>query len=41
MAGDAGQTAAAEHLTYLFGRATCPDCHVDFSVAERIEDHLR
>ncbi|MEU0564658.1 hypothetical protein ABZ297_04550 [Nonomuraea sp. NPDC005983] len=37
MAVKAGQAAAAEHLTYLFGRTTCPACTVDFSVAEQIE----
>lgn len=37
MAAEAGQPAAAEHLTFLFGRATCPDCGRDFSVAAQVE----
>ncbi|GII44018.1 hypothetical protein Psi02_04420 [Planotetraspora silvatica] len=37
LAVNAGQSAAAEHLTYLFGRATCPSCAADFSVPEQIE----
>ncbi|GIH28135.1 hypothetical protein Aph01nite_64450 [Acrocarpospora phusangensis] len=37
MAVNAGQSAAAEHLTYLFGRTTCPSCAADFSVPEQIE----
>ncbi|MEU6793099.1 hypothetical protein ABZ907_15490 [Nonomuraea wenchangensis] len=37
MAVKAGQTVAAEHLTYLFGRTTCPACAMDFSVPEQIE----
>jgi hypothetical protein len=32
----AGQTAAADHLTHLFGRTTCPDCASDFSVPDQI-----
>jgi hypothetical protein len=32
----AGQSAAADHLTHLFGRTTCPDCASEFSVAEQI-----
>lgn len=41
MAVNAGQSAAAEHLTYLFGHTTCPDCCEDFSVPERIEASLK
>ncbi|MFG3442256.1 hypothetical protein ACGF0J_33865 [Nonomuraea sp. NPDC047897] len=37
MAVKAGQTAAAEHLTYLFGHTTCPACAADFSVPKQIE----
>ncbi|KJS59645.1 hypothetical protein VM95_25760 [Streptomyces rubellomurinus] len=31
-----GQAGLAHGLRYLFGRATCPDCGTDFSVAERV-----
>ncbi|GAA2693813.1 hypothetical protein [Nonomuraea recticatena] len=37
LAVNAGQSAAAEHLTYLFGRTTCPSCAAEFSVPEQIE----
>lgn len=37
MAVQAEQSAAAEHLTYLFGHTTCPNCGEDFSVPEQIE----
>ncbi|MFE2418620.1 SDR family oxidoreductase [Streptomyces hokutonensis] len=37
MAVAAGQPVAADHLTRLFGRTTCPDCAEDFSVSEQIE----
>jgi DNA-directed RNA polymerase subunit RPC12/RpoP len=37
LAIEAEQFVAAEHLTYLFGRATCPDCGNEFSVPEQIE----
>ncbi|MEE1671582.1 hypothetical protein RCR19_39860 [Streptomyces sp. WAC07094] len=36
MANHAGQPAAAEHLTRLFGRTTCPDCASDFSVPDQV-----
>jgi hypothetical protein len=32
----AGQLASAEHLTYLFGSTTCPDCASDFSVPDQV-----
>ncbi|MFH9829072.1 hypothetical protein [Streptomyces bobili] len=32
----AGQSAAADHLTHLFGRTTCPDCASDFSVPDQV-----
>jgi hypothetical protein len=31
-----GQASVARGLCYLFGRADCPDCATDFSVAERV-----
>jgi hypothetical protein len=31
-----GQDDLATSLTYLFGQARCPDCHIDFPVAERV-----
>ncbi|GGU29466.1 hypothetical protein GCM10010289_58480 [Streptomyces violascens] len=31
-----GQESLAHGIPYLFGRATCPDCGTDFSVAERV-----
>ncbi|MCF6525027.1 hypothetical protein [Streptomyces sp. JJ36] len=37
LAVHAGQPAAAEHLTRLFGRTTCPDCDEEFSVPPQIE----
>ncbi|MER5402915.1 hypothetical protein [Streptomyces sp. NPDC002599] len=37
MAVEAGQSEAAEHLTCLFGRTTCPDCATEFSVSQQIE----
>ncbi|MBK6013412.1 hypothetical protein [Streptomyces sp. MBT53] len=40
MAVAAGQPVAADHLTRLFGRTTCPDCAEDFSVAEQIERYF-
>lgn len=40
IAVQAGQSAAAEHLTYLFGHTTCPDCGEDFSLPEQIEAFL-
>ncbi|MFI6401045.1 hypothetical protein [Streptomyces sp. NPDC050548] len=40
MAVAAGQPLAADHLTRLFGRTTCPDCAEDFSVAEQIERYF-
>ncbi|MFJ8023909.1 hypothetical protein [Streptomyces sp. NPDC096311] len=32
----AGQPAAADHLTHLFGHTTCPDCASVFSVPDQI-----
>ncbi|MER5599379.1 hypothetical protein [Streptomyces sp. NPDC002265] len=32
----AGQSAAAEHLTRLFGCTTCPDCASEFSVPDQV-----
>ncbi len=32
----AGQSAAADHLTHLFGLTTCPDCASKFSVPDQI-----
>ncbi|MEU9393715.1 hypothetical protein AB0D86_27415 [Streptomyces sp. NPDC048324] len=32
----AGQSAAADHLTHLFGLTTCPDCASEFSVPDQI-----
>ncbi|HJP73775.1 MAG TPA: hypothetical protein VJ914_05885 [Pseudonocardiaceae bacterium] len=40
LAVDAGQLVAAEHLTYLFGRTTCPDCGDAFSIPEQLEAFL-
>lgn len=37
MAVKAGQAGAAEQLTHLFGRTTCPNCEADLSVPEQIE----
>ncbi|MEV6155753.1 hypothetical protein AB0L53_35975 [Nonomuraea sp. NPDC052129] len=37
MAVKAGQAEAAEQLTHLFGRTTCPNCEADLSVPEQIE----
>ncbi|MGW3106692.1 hypothetical protein [Streptomyces sp. NPDC001100] len=31
-----GQEGLAQGVRYLFGRAACPDCGTDFSVAERV-----
>ncbi len=31
-----GQEGLADSVRYLFGRAACPDCGTDFSVAERV-----
>ncbi|MFF0431677.1 hypothetical protein ACFYU9_05535 [Streptomyces sp. NPDC004327] len=31
-----GQEGLAHGVRYLFGRAACPDCGTDFSVAERV-----
>ncbi|MER7584481.1 hypothetical protein [Kitasatospora sp. NPDC097691] len=31
-----GRPEVAHALTYVFGRATCPDCECDFAVAEQI-----
>lgn len=31
-----GQESVAQGIAYLFGRAVCPDCGTDFSVAERV-----
>ncbi|MFJ9760812.1 hypothetical protein [Streptomyces sp. NPDC101149] len=36
LAAHAGQPAAAERLTRLFGRTTCPDCASDFSVPDQV-----
>ncbi|MEU4088466.1 hypothetical protein [Streptomyces aureus] len=33
----AGHKDVARGLTYLFGRATCPDCGVVFAVSDRVE----
>lgn len=41
MAVQAGQSAAAEHLTCLFGHTTCPNCGEDFSLPEQIEAYRR
>ncbi|MFJ3310620.1 hypothetical protein ACIPSA_48225 [Streptomyces sp. NPDC086549] len=32
----AGQPAAADHLTHLFGRTACPDCASDFLVPDQV-----
>lgn len=31
-----GQEGLADGVRHLFGRAACPDCGTDFSVAERV-----
>ena len=31
-----GAETLAHGVRYLFGRAACPDCGTDFSVAERV-----
>ncbi|MFD7105724.1 hypothetical protein [Streptomyces celluloflavus] len=31
-----GQHEVAHALTYVFGRATCPDCETEFSVADQV-----
>jgi hypothetical protein len=31
-----GQYEVAHALTYVFGRATCPDCETEFSVADQV-----
>ncbi|MGW4567665.1 hypothetical protein ACWEN3_36540 [Streptomyces sp. NPDC004561] len=36
LAVSAGQSGAADHLTHLFGRTTCPDCASEFSVPDQI-----
>ncbi|MFJ1566657.1 hypothetical protein ACIOG8_20990 [Streptomyces erythrochromogenes] len=36
MATEAGQEKVAHGLTYLFGRATCPDCEEVFAVSEQV-----
>ncbi|MGW1881991.1 hypothetical protein [Streptomyces sp. NPDC001970] len=36
LARDAGQTGIARGLTYLFGRATCPDCETVFPVSPQV-----
>ncbi|MCX5380492.1 hypothetical protein [Streptomyces sp. NBC_00091] len=33
----AGHEAVARGLTYVFGRAACPDCAGEFAVSEQIE----
>ncbi|MBT2443397.1 hypothetical protein J7E93_25540 [Streptomyces sp. ISL-36] len=37
MASEAGHEEVARGLTYLFGRATCPDCEGEFRVSEQVE----
>ncbi|MEU8660585.1 hypothetical protein [Actinoplanes philippinensis] len=32
----AGQTSVAASLTYLFGRAECPECNTDFRVSDQV-----
>jgi hypothetical protein len=34
-----GQHEVAQALTYVFGRATCPNCETDFSVAYQVSAH--
>ncbi|MEU9715971.1 hypothetical protein [Streptomyces sp. NPDC047976] len=36
-AAGAGHEGTARGLTYLFGRAVCPDCRTGFEVAEQVE----
>ena len=36
LAVQAGQSAAADHLTHLFGRTACPGCASDFSVPDQV-----
>ncbi|MFE6910769.1 hypothetical protein [Streptomyces erythrochromogenes] len=36
MATEAGQEEVAHRLTYLFGRATCPDCEEVFAVPDQV-----
>jgi hypothetical protein len=36
LAVKAGQSAAADHLTHLFGLTRCPDCASEFSVPDQI-----
>ncbi|MFJ9549210.1 hypothetical protein [Streptomyces erythrochromogenes] len=36
MATEAGQDTVAHRLTYLFGRATCPDCEDVFAVSDQV-----
>ncbi|MEU6300313.1 hypothetical protein [Streptomyces erythrochromogenes] len=36
MAAEAGQEEVAHRLTYLFGRATCPDCEEVFAVPDQV-----
>ncbi|MEU6866573.1 hypothetical protein ABZ924_25485 [Streptomyces sp. NPDC046876] len=38
MATEAGHEELARAVTYLFGRATCPDCAGDFAVSEQVEE---
>ncbi|WP_405525820.1 hypothetical protein OG592_40435 [Streptomyces avidinii] len=37
-ASRAGHEQVALGLTYLFGRATCPDCGAEFAVPEQVEE---
>lgn len=37
-ATEAGHEEVARGLTYLFGRATCPDCAGDFVVSQQVEE---
>ncbi|MEU7277919.1 hypothetical protein AB0A69_03830 [Streptomyces sp. NPDC045431] len=36
MASEAGQAGVARGVTYLFGRATCPECATEFAVSDRV-----
>lgn len=33
---EAGQNDVAATITHVFGRATCPECHTVFSVADQV-----
>ncbi|MEU7005778.1 hypothetical protein [Streptomyces sp. NPDC046332] len=38
LALESGHDEVARGLTYLFGRATCPDCEGEFAVSEQVEE---